>query len=151
MTPIEEKAALGRQGDDDLRWTRIGWFDQGRPCDAVVKRATSVLPGKKLPPRWRTDKIEFDTIMWAATASYHTLYINGYPVLRIWTNTQTVMRLDMKDSLLSRVTDLIRDYEQIPAGSRSRREFHSKVYIQRLEELDYILAAIKVKYGLETG
>lgn len=84
---------------------RVGWADYGRPCDAVVKRAFEMLPGATLPPRWSYKNLDhflekyghMGRVLWSKTASYHLLMLNGFHIIRIWTDSPKTCIIDVSD------------------------------------------------------
>jgi len=148
------KTGMGRQGPDDLRWIRIGWFDQGRHCDDMVKHAVQEIPGGKMPQRWRAKDLQDfcakygEGVNWSLTASYVQLFLGGRPILRIYTNAKTKTQVELSAMLSQRVKDLL-DIEDIPDGTKFCSPFAYRTNVTQVEELAYILQTVKVMYGLE--
>lgn len=87
---------------------RVGWADYGRPCDQAVIRAVELLPGQgTLPPRWAWKSHDqflanyghLGDILWSKTASYHLLMINGFHIIRIWTDSPKTCIVDVSESV----------------------------------------------------
>jgi hypothetical protein len=144
-----------REDEEDLRWVRVGWFNQERKCDVFVTHAVDLLPGKTMPTNWQArDKYHFiqkygDGVKWCKTASYHMLIISGWPVLRIWTNAKHKTLVEISDLLQEQMKSKF-EIEFVPEGTKKkRREFNYRTSITLLAELDYILHLVKMIYGLE--
>lgn len=146
---------MPRTDEEDYRWFRIGWFDQERPCDAVVQCVTAQLPGETMPARWSASnptlfvKKYGEGVKWCRTASYHMLIVNGFPVLRIWTNTDQKVLMEIADRLVPSVRTNIGGLQAIPDGTKKKRkEFSWRFAVKRTVEVNYLVALVKVIYGV---
>jgi hypothetical protein len=144
---------MPREDDEDLRWIRPGWFDQGRPCDGYVVVAKQEFPGEDLPTRWAgvTPQAFIDSfgagVRWAVTASYHTLWYAGVPVVRLWTNADSLrMLVDVSASVAALIDDVL-PVDDVPKGTiRRRREFRKRTSVSSQAELKVVLAAARAAH-----
>lgn len=139
----------------DFRWLRVGWFDQDRPCDRAVQYITKQLPGDTLPARWQADSpLHFteqfgEGIKWSKAASYHLLVIGGHPLIRIWTNADRKILVEVADRFVSYLEDANIAIEDIPLSvQKKRKPFRYRFRLTLPEELDYLVNIIKVLYGV---
>lgn len=145
-----------RADEYDYRWLRIGWFDQERPCDNMVKFARAQIPGERMPSRWKHPGTpeqfveQFgEGVRWADTASYHGLLINGYHVFRIWTNAKTKTLVDVSDRLKKHLEAAGFELEAVPEGTKKKRaEYNWRFELKLAAELNYLVTIAKVMYGL---
>lgn len=142
--------------DLDFRWVRTGWFDQGRKCDEYVKYAVDYIPGEPLPARWTSNNAAHfvrqfgEGPRWSKTASYHTLWISGHPVLRIWTNAKHVTNIEVSQKLKLTLEKEGFSFVPVPEGTlNKRKEFRWRRRLMMKEELRFILEWVKVLYGLD--
>ncbi len=144
-----------REGEYDYRWLRVGWFDRERPCDAAVQFATAQLPGETMPQRWiASDPLSFvkkhgEGVKWCRTMSYHMLLINGFRILRIWTNAKTKTLVEVSDRLTHTLREADFTLEAVPEGTKKKRgEFNWRFYLSLPSELNYLMTVVKVMYGV---
>ena len=146
-----------REDEFDYRWIRPGWFDQERHCDAVVQSAFSLLPGETMEQRWyAANNIAFiqkygTGIKWCKTMSYHTLIINGWNILRMWTNTSSaaVVLVEVNNRLAKLLEENLFLLEEVPVGTLKRRpEFSQRFRLALPEELEFLMELVKVTYGV---
>ncbi len=143
----------------DYRYIRMGWFDQDRNCDKLVRAAVTTCPGELMPTYWRScvNNVDFiqqygPGVKWCKTASYHLLIINGWPILRIWTNAKTRTLLEVNNHIakLLEVEGFV--FTAIPEGTRRRRkEFSLRTHVTLVEEIKLLLTLVGNVYGLENA
>lgn len=141
--------------DANKKHQRFGHIYQDRFCDHVVARATELLPGDGvLPPRWLY-KSQGDFIiryknlgqtLWAKTASYHLLLVNGEHILRIWTDSPDSAIVDLHDVLVQLVTTKVAD---IPASTRKKTyPFTKRTRVTDLSEIEDIMDLVGMVWAV---
>jgi len=151
-------------GLDDFKQMRVGWIDQGRLCDEIVKAAVAALPGDNtLPPRWawKTHDKFMDKygglgrILWAKTASYHLLVINGWHIIRIWTDSPRTCIVDLSDPVATFLRG--QNYsgsfhpkvEVVPEScARKCHPLTQRVRIQTVPDMQQVMSTIRSTYGI---
>ena len=140
----------------DYRWIRPGWFDQERHCDAVVQSATVLLPGEKMPQRWSAvNNIDFiqkygNGVRWCQTMSYHMLIINGWNILRIWTNAKHTVLVEVNNRMAVQLSENLFTLDLVPEGTRTKRpEFQYRFRLELPEELKFLMELVKATYGVD--
>lgn len=144
------------QQESDLlfpKYTRIGYIEQDRVCDKLVKVFMHIIPGQnRLPPRWKYFSLEYfnttyghlGTILWAASYNSQLLLINGNKIIRIWTDTKNWCWVEG----LSHVLDSFETVE-IPKGNiRKSKPFTHRVKISSIEDMEKLANKIKQIYGV---
>lgn len=141
----------------DFRYLRPGHVDLGRPCDLFAKKAVEMLPGTgTLPSRWSwVSKESFcrryeplGPVVWAKTASYHTLMINGTHIFRLWTDSAATSVVDVHGDLSLALSDTF-EVIGIPASTRSKtKPFIHRVRVKNLKQVEIIMLQTLVTFGL---
>lgn len=140
-----------------LKNVRYGYIPQERWCDTVVACVTEKLPGDGvLPAQWKYVNKDFflnkyahlGPVLWAKTASFHLLILNGYRLCRIWTNTQKTCWVDVNDPVANQMCSV----EDIP-GSCLKKSIPLTKRISFDNRLDYpwaedLCETIKSIYGI---
>ncbi len=137
--------------DFNAKYVRIGYCPDGRDCDIVIDTITKHIPGNGvLPPRWVYKNLtrftskysNLGTILWAKTASYHLLVVNGHRLCRVWTDTKHKCLIDIADPL--------DDGSAFPIPSSTYRK--SKPFSKRIigteETADKLGLRIRSQYGI---
>lgn len=151
-------------GAEDFKQLRVGWMDQGRLCDEIVKAAVEALPGDNiLPPRWawKTHEKFMDKYgklgmkLWAQTASYHLLMINGWHILRIWTDSPRMCIVDCSDSVAVHLRG--QNYSgtfgpsvlAIPGScTRKCQPLTQRVRVRTVADMQHIMKTLRHAYGV---
>jgi hypothetical protein len=121
-----------------------------------VKYAYGKWGGEDLPQYWSAstpaDFVEKfgKGQYWSKTMSYHMLWKDGEPVLRIWTNTTKKTSLvEVSHRLAPHLYDTF-EVKPVPPGTLKKRgELPLRVSLSSIAELKVVLLAAKVSYGLE--
>lgn len=137
--------------DPEKKHQRLGHISHERFCDDVVARAVELLPGDgELPSRWTYGSYaefvskysDLGQILWAKTASYHALIIDGEYVLRIWTDTPNRCIVDIHE-LLTKLVGL--PVSECPASVlKKSRPLTKRVVVTQLSEIEEILELIQL-------
>jgi hypothetical protein len=84
--------------------------------------------------------------------SYHTLIINGWNILRIWTNAKHTVLVEVNNRLATLLEENLFTLEPIPEGSRAKRpEFAQRFRLELPEELKFLMELVKVTYGVDNA
>ena len=148
---------MPRDDEDDMRWTRVGFINQGRFCDSMASYVYARAKGPTLPNHWtyKTPDAfveEFGTgIRWAKAGSYHCLYANGVPVFRIWTDTKANHTLcDVSNPIAHALCGVV-DVFPVKKGSLAKcRPFTQRFKLTSEAEADALLWVAKEIYVLDT-
>ena len=155
--PKEGKLDLARQDDTDLRWSRVGFCEQGWPVETLVLRFIEEWPQAEImPPRWSASNAEEFVRKYGPgvkrcdTASYQMLIIDGVPVLRLWHNAKHKMLIEVNNQLAEMMRTMsLFQFERIPEGSKqARREFELRTTITIAEEVTFISTLTRIAYGI---
>jgi hypothetical protein len=143
---------------EELRYVRVGWQDYERPCDAIAKAVHSEFEGEILPLHWQWRSLEHflakygeTPIMWAKSASFHMMLINGFHVLRIWTDSSKSCFVDVNDVIYYELTtsELKHLVEPIPTKCvKKSKPMNFRLKIKTIDEAKVIVNAVKRIYGL---
>ena len=96
-----------------LKYSRTGYIPGQRFCDELLAVFMAELPSLPvLPKKWGKSGIghvkHLGRVTLAATKSYHAIYIDFIPYVRIWTDSANSLRVDIVAELmveLSRMSD----------------------------------------------
>lgn len=138
---------------DDLRYLRFGYVpdDPPRLCDTFVSHALESIPADEfLPKRWRHggDPIRFQIkygnhrVMWAMSYSSCTLLINGFYIMRIWTNVSKTCTVDIHADLCVPGAEMIPD-----SCARKCKPLYLRIRPQTEDEFRQLMDRVKVTYG----
>jgi len=143
---------------DDLRYMRVGYINNFRHVDNIIDVVTKAIPGEgTLPLRWRWGSLDkflrrygdLGKILWAKTASYHLLMINGHHVMRLWTDTPATCIIDLSVNVATTLVGLGFTIEDTPVScERKCKPLFKRVRIYNVEEADKLAAAVKQTYGV---
>lgn len=149
---------------EDFLYYRVGYVDQGRKSDLLLAGFLRLLPGDgRLPLRWHYRSHErflakhghLGLILWAASNNSHLLMINGFHILRIWTDTADSCWVDLADNLagsLSQPTPMKRkgEVQDIPAGNAKKcKPFTKRVKVWQQFQMQGLADLVKRIYGLD--
>jgi len=110
-----------------------------------------------MPQRWGApDRPTFlkkygGGVKWCRTASYHLLIINGFSVLRIWTNAKKKTMVEVSDRLAT-TSSLTQLFELVhtPKDTTKRRDMFSwRFHLETPAELHYLMVLVRVMYGVD--
>lgn len=97
----------GRKLWGEGKYERTGYINSGRPVDQALDQFLAALGNPpKLPPKWgrKTNFLEkwghLGRITMVQQQSYTTIFGDGHPALRLWTNAAHCMLVDMPDELV---------------------------------------------------
>lgn len=136
----------------DFKYIRVGWQPQGRPCDTIVLAATRAMPGPALPTRWSWKSQQrfvnkfghLGMVLWAQTASYHMLMLNGWHILRIWTDSSKTCIVDVCDNVA-----LHFNTEAIPASCAKKcHPMTKRLRVTSVAEMEQVIAKVRAVYGV---
>lgn len=140
----------------DKKYLRVGYFDQGRPCDSYVQIATFLQKGGLLPDRWKPESAEEfielfgEGPMWGKSYNSHVLVLAGIPILRVWTNTKSLHVWVDVDDKLSNVLDTCFAIESIPRGNNKKsKPFTKRVKVSSKDDIIKLMVSAKAVYGLD--
>lgn len=137
--------------EEDFRYLRPGHVDLERPCDEMVKYLTELLPGTGVLPKrwsWRSrqyfrDKYgDLGPIVWAKTASYHLLILEGVHALRVWTDSPNSCLVDVPTECTAELKK--RGFEILDVPKSTRRKTKPFVYRVRAESKQHIAKIVLV-------
>jgi len=141
-----------------LKYVRVGWQDYERACDAIAKAVHSEFEGETLPLHWQWRSLEHfmskygsSPIMWAKSASFHMLMINGHHVLRIWTDSAKSCFVDVNDVIYYELTtsSLKELLEPLPTTCvKKSKPMNFRLKIKTVDQAQVIVNAVKRIYGL---
>lgn len=136
---------------------RPGHVNLNRACDVFVTTATTLLPGTgTLPQRWKYVSREsfsrrfkhLGPMVWAKTASYHMLLINGHYAFRIWTDSPDTALCDVRDELAERLSPFF-DILDIPKSTQKKtKPFTKRVRISRKSDVGIVLLQTMLTFDL---
>lgn len=139
------------------KYTRAGHINLERPCDEFVQVACSLLPGTGvLPNRWRwISRESFRTrfkhlgpVVWAKTASYHMLLINGIYVFRIWTDSTQTALCDVSDELAASLEKHFEVFD-VPEKARTKtKPLTQRFRIKSKKDVKKLILQTILTYGL---
>lgn len=145
---------------EDLRYHRIGYFDQGRKSDVLLAFFLGHLRSDGvLPKRWRyTDQASFQRLygskghaLWAPARSSHLYLLGGHKILRVWTDASNSCYVDLNEVVAGELSLNGLAPELIPAGNtRKCKPFLKRVKIEHQYQALKIVNAVKRIYGLDT-
>lgn len=148
------------EGEEELKYIRVGYVNQGRKSDSLLKLFLDRLPGNGvLPLRWHYRSYDafmrrhghLGMVVWAAANNSHLLIINGYKVLRIWTDTSHSCYVDVNDPVDAQMQ--IHSWgktETIPEKNiRKSKPFTKRWKISEQYQMLHLVEAVKRAYGLD--
>lgn len=144
---------------EDLKYVRVGYVDQGRTSDHLLASMLRRLPGDgRLPLRWfhrsHTQFLEkyahLGAVLWAGAINSHTLLINGFKIIRVWTDTPGHCQVDICDTLVTHLQGTkLNAIKDIPAGNvRKCKPFTKRVTVSQQFEVNVLMEAIERAYGV---
>ena len=148
--------------DEEYKYARTGYVDQGRKSDQVLATVLAHLPGNgRLPLRWHHHGAEafqkrhghLGLVLWAPASNSHLLLIAGQKVLRIWMDTANHCYVDLNANLAAYLsTATFSKVEDIPAGNvRKCAPFTKRMKIWQNFHAVAIIDAVKRIYGLDNA
>jgi len=166
MKQQEEQADTEVQVVDaeDFRYTRVGYVDQGRKSDLLLATFLELLPGNnRLPLHWHYRSHDhflkkykhLGPVLWAAANNSHLLVVNGFRVLRIWTDTSNSCWVDLEDKIADQLSQssLNRkgEVQDIPSGNAKKSQpFTKRIKVRQKFQMHAIADIVKRTYGLDT-
>lgn len=145
--------------DDEYKYARTGYVDQGRKSDALLATFLEQLPGDgKLPLRWfHRDVSSFQksyghlgVVLWAPASSSHLLLIAGQKILRVWHDTERHCQVDINEPLANFLRTKNVEVATIPAGNeRKCKPMTHRVKVGQKFQAVEIMKAVKALYGLD--
>lgn len=143
-----------------LRYKRLGYINEDRHSDSIVGVADSVIPGELLPRIWRYGSREdflkryesLGPVLWAKTANYHLLMVNGFYILRVWTAQKTTKTclVDLCETVASTLFAQGWTVVDIPSGSLVKcRPLKRRTKVSSPDEMVRLLSIVRSIYGLE--
>jgi hypothetical protein len=152
-----ECMVMVQQGIDydgfDIRYRRRGYVDYGRTSDRILAEFILAFPSSNyLPDGWRHTGPEsfvlryghMGVLLWAASASSHTLFYCGTPIIRIWTDAKKSCYVEAKSLVL---TDFVIDIIP-PKNTRKSAPFAHRVRLGNPHDATLILQRLKQVYGI---
>lgn len=135
-----------------VKYERVGYCPSDRYCDTIVELFTKVIPGDGvLPSRWAYKNHNYftnkhgnlGTVLWAKTASYHLLMINGHHICRIWTDVERRCFIDIASHL--------DDGKAVPIPEKNVRKckpFTKRFTVVTDTTVSTLTKRIKTQYGI---
>lgn len=143
---------------DDLKYMRVGYINNSTHVDSIIDAVTKAIPGEGvLPHRWRWGSLDkfirkygdLGKILWAKTASYHLLMINGHHSMRLWTDTPATCIIDLALNVATMLSSMGFTIEDVPEScERKCKPLNKRVRIYSIEEAERLVTAIKQTYGV---
>lgn len=141
--------------DDDFKYLRTGYIPGDRQADAIVSAMTDLFPGEGImPSRWRWDSQDkflekyasLGRLLWAKTASYHLLMLNGLHICRVWTDSANTCVLDVNDNLARSLSDV----EDIPEScDRKCKPFSKRTRLYSVDQAKTFMELVSKTYGID--
>lgn len=136
----------------DLKYLRYGYVPDGRVSDTMITVAMRDLPGDGfIYPVWRYNTKEhflennafMGPVLWANCASNHTLFINGFHIIRMWTNTRKSCIVDVCEALKDG------SEEEIPEScNRKSKPLKHRIRLTTVKQAEQLFNRIKRVYGV---
>lgn len=141
---------------EDLKYLRIGYVNQERKSDKLLTSFLALVPGDgKLPMRWHYRSHSrflekhghLGKMVWAAASNSHLLLINGFHVLRIWTDASSTCWVDVADNVAGALDP--QWISDIPANNaRKSKPFTKRVKVWQHFQMQRLADAVNRTYGL---
>ena len=139
---------------EGLKYLRFGYVpdDPPRLCDTFVSHALESIPADGyLPKRWRHggNEVKFmlkygdHRISWAMAYGSCTLLINGFYIMRIWTNVAKTCTVDIHEDFCTPGTSLIPD-----SCARKCKPLLYRMMPQTEADFAKLISRIKREYGV---
>ncbi len=137
-------------GPED-KYFRWGYYHDGRFCDEVIDKAVEMFSVPTINTRWRYNTRDhflkwneyMGPILWAKCNSNHLLFINGFHVIRIWTETQKSCIVDISNSLRDGSD------EEIPTScERKCGPLKHRIRLKTVQQAEQLFNRIKQVYGV---
>jgi len=109
-------------------YNRKGYCDQGRLVDRLVTRFKETIGTYETPPSdWRPAKKTVGKVAIKATASYHSLIVNGVIVARIWTDSSKVATIDIVPELVTSMVHLVKSIKSLNDSQKDSINMPTKI------------------------
>lgn len=141
----------------EYKYLRPGHVNLDRLCDKLVIHAASSLPGTgELPSHWSWESQEsfleryasLGSIVWAKTASYHLLMINGKHIFRMWTDSPNYVLTDLCDELAADLKDMF-SVVDIPVSTyRKTKPMTKRTRLESTRDVEILLLQTIMTFGL---
>ena len=141
---------------EDLKYTRTGYLNQKNLSDYLCKIFVDQFPSSgKLPLHWKyvSHKYFMNTwghlgiVIWAKASSSHMMFINGYRVLRIWTDQSNSCLVDLEEKIAEQLPDV---QKVQPTKNSKCKPFTYRKKVWAAEQMDQIVKVVKTIYGLDS-
>jgi hypothetical protein len=140
---------------EDFKHMRVGHIPLGRFCDEVVALATDQITTHGVLPRrwsWCSRDLFIDKYsclgrsLWAKTASYHLLMIDGLHVFRIWTDVSKSCIVDINESLATLLSSEYNVTDAPPSCYRKTKPMLKRFKVESLEDAQSLCIVVKNLY-----
>lgn len=137
-------------GPED-KYFRWGYFPDGRVCDDIIAEALIAFPVPYIFGKWRYRTLfhflknndHQGPILWAQCNSNHTLFINGFHIIRMWTNTRKSCIVDICEALKNGLE------EEIPEScNRKSKPLKHRIRLTTIPQAEQLFNRIKLVYGV---
>lgn len=143
---------------EDFKYFRTGHVNIGRHADVLVDHLRYLLPGTgELPQRWMYKNREkflakylddLGPVMWANTASYNMLLIDGKYIFRFWTDVASHCLVDVSNELAVELSSHFK-VEDIPVSTYTKsKPFTKRIDISTKQEVEILVLQTLVTYGV---
>jgi len=143
--------------DSELKYLRPGHVNLDRPCDKIALHAAKCLPGTgEMPSHWQWESQEsflerysdLGPLVWAKTASYHMLLINGRHAFRIWTDSPKTALTDVCNELAADLVGVF-DILDVPTSTqRKTKPMTKRIRLTSTRDVEILLLQTILTFGL---
>lgn len=140
---------------EDFKHLRVGHIPHGRFCDTVVAFAAAEIATQGVLPKrwsWQSRDLFLDKYaslgraLWAKTASYHLLMIDGLHVFRIWTDVAKSCIVDINESLATLLSSEYNVIETPSSCYRKTKPMLKRFRVESLEDVQSLCIVVKNLY-----
>jgi hypothetical protein len=141
----------------DFRYLRPGHVNLERSCDELATHLTKLLPGTGVLPaywRWTSQEVfveeykELGSVVWAKSASYHMLLINGRHVFRLWTDSSKTIIVDLCTELADQLADTF-EVQEVPESTyRKTKPMTKRIRIKTKRHVEILVLQTLICFGL---
>lgn len=147
--------------EDDYKYARTGYVNQGRKADHVLTAVLEKLPGDgRLPLRWHHRGVDafqkrygaLGLVLWASASSSHLLLIGGQKVMRIWTDASKHCYVDLSEPLAGYLSTAVKfsTVEDVPPGNQRKcKPLTKRIRVWQRFHAYALVDAVRRVYGLD--
>lgn len=142
--------------DELKKYTRLGRIVNDSNTSRTVVALEEAFPAERvLPTRWayrseeRFKQLYGDhLVVWAHATSSSMLILRSQRVLRVWTDAQTSVLVDVSDPLAEAVKDRLPVAQLPPTLFRKTKPFTKRILVDSNEDIAFLIQSVRSVYGM---